>query len=77
MEQNQKKDENWHSNKWITKESFSELEPGDRLKVRRMKGTAIVQQLPSKDDDISVTFKDGPWDGRSLNLIRNQISKIL
>jgi len=77
MEQNKKKDEDWYSKKWINKESFKELEPGDRLKVRYMKGIAIVQELPYENEAVLVTFEGGPWDGKSLELIRAQITRIL
>lgn len=66
------------SKKWIDKETFENITPGDRLDIRYMNGTAIVQKEPDVEKEtVDVTFKGGAWDGRTLNLIRQQIAKIL
>ena len=66
------------SKRWIDKDKFESIKHGDMLKVRYMSGTAIVQQNPDVDkNEVSVKFEGSPWNDRTLNLIRQQISKVL
>ena len=66
------------SKKWINKETFEKITPGDRLNIRYMNGIAIVQEQPDVEKEtIDVTFEGGAWNGRTINLIRQQIERIL
>mgnify|MGYP003646082169 CR=1 FL=1 len=62
--------------RWITKEEFDKIEPKDKLQVRYMNGTARVI-AESVEDTVRVIFLDGPWKNRELDLIHQQIEKIL
>ena len=64
------------SNEWIGITEFRELEADDALQVRFMNGKAIVQEVLS-DEEVRVIFEGGCWDKKELNLIRQQISKVL
>lgn len=62
--------------RWITKEDFEKIEPKDKLKVRYMKGEARVIEEPV-EDTVRVIFLSGPWKDRELELIHQQIEKVL
>lgn len=62
--------------KWINLKEFEELEADDRLQCKFMNGIAIVLESPS-DNEVRVIFEGGCWDKRELNLIRQQIYKVL
>ena len=62
--------------RWITKEEFDKIEPQDKLQVRYMNGTARVV-ADTVDDTVRVIFLSGPWKDRVLDLIHQQIEKIL
>jgi hypothetical protein len=65
------------SKEWIDSVTFSEIEVDDILTVRFMNGKAIVKEIDEKNEEVTVIFKGGCWDGKELMLIRHQIKKIL
>ena len=62
------------SRKYISKEQFDKLKVNDVVKVRFMIGKAIIKEIIS-DDQLLVTFKNGCWNGKDVEIIRQQISK--
>ena len=63
------------STKWIHPEEFAEIEPGDRLEIRFMNGIQTVEE--HLGDELLVSFKGGAWDGKTIRIVRHQISKLL
>lgn len=63
------------ANNYIDEEKFNAIEIGDMLKVRYIRGMAIVEELPV-NGSVIVKFTGGPWHDRTLSLIRQQIAKI-
>jgi hypothetical protein len=70
-------------NKWISSAKFRNLEIGEKVVIRYMIGDAYVAGKPitdSSDPDaydkekIDIRFDSGPWKGKTLKLIRQQIS---
>ena len=68
---------------YISSKKFRELEIDEKVIIRFMLGDAIVASKPNIDLDnseehkretIDIRFDSGPWKGRILNLIRQQIS---
>lgn len=57
---------------YLTKKKFAELIPGNKVKIAHMVYPGIVDQLPI-NDRIDIRFEVGPWKGRTLNLVRQQI----
>lgn len=62
--------------RWITKEDFDKIEPKDKIEVRYMNGIAKVIEVPV-EDTVRVIFLSGPWKDRVLDLIHQQIKKVL
>jgi hypothetical protein len=72
--------------RWISKSKFSKLKIGQKVVIRFMMGDAIIASKPinkkGKDADgniimqacIDVKFNSGPWEGRTLNMLRQQLS---
>ena len=61
--------------KWIHPEEFAEIEAGDRLEIRFMNGIPTVEE--HLGDELKVHFKGGAWDGKTIHIVRQQISKVL
>lgn len=71
--------------RWISKSKFKELEVGDELLLRFMIGKNEVSSKPYlkdlqdlegnfiKNDCVKVKFYSGPWKGKELELVRQQI----
>ena len=68
---------------YISLPKFKKLKPGDKVVIRFMLGQAIVASKPSIEknpikshlkESIDIRFNSGPWKGRTLKLIRQQIS---
>jgi hypothetical protein len=62
--------------RWVVKEDIDKIETGDKLQVRYMNGTARVIEDP-EEDTVRVIFLSGPWKDRVLDLIHQQIEKVL
>ena len=72
---------------YISIDQFEKLKPGDKVKIRYMLGEAYVASKPYtkdaktflgekyKQDTIQIKFESGPWEGKTLELIRQQISR--
>jgi hypothetical protein len=60
---------------FITKARFSKLKPGDKVKIRYMIFPGFVTTKP-ENQHIDVKFTEGPWEGRTINMDRQQIEKI-
>lgn len=63
--------------KYLTKEQFAKIEVGDKLYMCWMLGDAYAVSKPDEEGTIMVEFKSGPWKGKTLEMIRQQIHKIL
>jgi hypothetical protein len=62
-------------NKFISKEEFEEISPGDTIKTRFMGMCDTISIVPNIDE-ILVKFTTGPWKDRELQLIRQQIESV-
>lgn len=74
--------------RWITKGKFRDLKKGNKVKVRYMvypgfiagkphEKTIILEgEEPQLYDCIDVTFEQGPWKGKTVNLVRQQIASV-
>jgi hypothetical protein len=75
------------SKKYISKEVFDEINIGDSLEIRYMRGSARVVSKPYANNIIidgnplitqviKVKFEEGPWMNKILTVIRSQVKKI-
>lgn len=62
---------------FITQEKFYSLKSGDNIVIRYMTGTAVVDSPPFRkggNDCFKVKFKDGPFKGKPIRIIRQQVA---
>ena len=61
---------------YIKKDQFDKIEKKDKLNTRFM-GECIVTDVYPDIQELKVKFTNGAWKDRELNLIRQQIERIL
>lgn len=67
------------SSNYIRKNQFSSLTIGQPVVIRYMLGSAEVAGVPVVGEEshtMDIKFHTGPWAGKTLNLIRQQIVKV-
>lgn len=74
---------------WLSVEEFMELEPGQKVVLNHFIGTQVLAGKPRKKkgkdsegneikfDCIDVEFVSGPWKGKTLELVRQHIKRVL
>lgn len=64
---------------YVSKDEFNTITPGTQLQIRYIIDKCVAYGYPilGKEDTIEVDFISGPFNGRRMTLIRQQIHKIL